>query len=75
MTISNTQQLHDLAGTSLASYAYLEGQGKLEDKLQAPKFGADFTPLQAAAFVEKYSLIHTQSNVDLNGFSASPIWH
>ena len=75
MSIQDSQSLHDLAETSLASYAYLNNNARLQDDLTKEEFGATFTPLKAAAFVEKYSLIHTQSNVDLTGFSASPIWH
>jgi hypothetical protein len=71
MSISNIQTLHDLAETSLASYAHLQFAANLKDDLQVPKIGADFTPDQAAAFVAKYDLISTQPNVDLNGFSAT----
>jgi Ca2+-binding RTX toxin-like protein len=74
MSITNVQTLHDLAETSLASYAYLEvtsNNETLSDKLQKDKIGANFTADQAATFVAKYNLLATQPNVDLNGFSAT----
>ena len=71
MSITNIQTLHDLAETSLASYAYLENISNLEAALQVDKIGANFTPDQAAVFVAKYELVSTQPNIDFNGFSAT----
>ena len=39
--------------------------------LQKDKIGANFTLDQAKVFSDKYALISTQPNVDLNGFSAT----
>lgn len=73
MAITNISALHDLAETSLATYANLDLQpaSELSAMLQKEKLGANFTPDQAKTFTEKYSLLSTQANVDLNGFSAS----
>ena len=71
MSITNIQTLHDLAETSLASYAHLSTNNKLEDDLKKPLVGANFTPDQATAFVAKYNLLATQPNVETNGFSAT----
>ena len=73
MSINNIQTLHDLAETSLASYAYLDiaFKSELSAMLQADKIGANFTPDQATVFVAKYELLSTQANIDYNGFSAT----
>ncbi|UBB16003.1 putative Ig domain-containing protein [Comamonas odontotermitis] len=75
MSVFSIQKLHDLAETSLASYAYLDANGindeLLADQLQKSQIGANFTPIQAENFTSHYALLSTQPNVDLNGFSAS----
>lgn len=71
MSITNIQTLHDLAETSLASYANLTTNTALFDDLQITNTGASFTTDQATQFINHYDLVHVQANVDWNGFSAA----
>ena len=73
MSVNSIQTLHDLAETSLASYAYLDKNSieTLSAQLQKDSIGANFTPDQATVFVAKYDLLSTQPNIDYNGFSAT----
>jgi hypothetical protein len=57
MSITNIQILHDLAETSLASYAYLLTDGLLKNDLQNKVIGASFTQTQAEVFTAHYKLI------------------
>ena len=74
MTIANIQQLHDLAETSLASYATIRQNAndlQLKSDLMNKDNGASFVTAQADAFTAKYQLLNQQSNVTTNGFSAT----
>jgi Ca2+-binding RTX toxin-like protein len=70
VTITNTHELSNLASTSLATYARLDG-GALAAALQDANFGANFAEAQAAAFTETYNFLSQRPNVALNGFSAA----
>ena len=59
MTISNIQQLHDLAETSLASYATIAPRSNEVDLRAALidiNTGADFVTPQASRFTDQYRL-------------------
>jgi len=71
MSITNIQILHDLAETSLASYANLTINPDLLGDLQAENTGASFTSDQAIAFADHYKLLSVQANIDWNGFSGA----
>ena len=75
MSIANIQSLHDLAETSLATYAFLDSSMRedvaLAARLQKVDVGASFTLDQATNFVAKYKLLSSQPNVETNGFSAT----
>ena len=75
MSIANIQNLHDLAETSLATYAFLDSSMRedvaLAARLQKVDVGASFTLDQATNFVAKYKLLSSQPNVETNGFSAT----
>lgn len=75
MSTTNIQVLHDLAETSLATYAYFNPNERTDSALAAAlqdnNFGASFTPDQTTTFVAKYKLLSTQPNVETNGFSGT----
>lgn len=56
MTISNVQQLHDLAETSLAAYASIQNDANLASNISNPNADGDFVTPQASA-----SLTNTDS--------------
>jgi hypothetical protein len=56
MSITNIQILHDLAETSLASYANLTTDQALADKLQVKNTGASFTLEQTSQFTKNYAI-------------------
>jgi hypothetical protein len=65
MTISNIQKLHDLAETSLVSYAnYTPSLSpSFEAAIQDPnkQIGAGLTSDQAKQFAEKYAFVHQKT--------------
>lgn len=71
MTISNVQQLHDLAETSLSAYASIQDDRSLASSLLNRDTGGNFVTPQATRFTNQYRFRSQQDNVSLNGFSAT----